>query len=69
VDGRDLRLEAHLLDFEGDLYDTHLKLDLVYRLRDEAKFESLDQLKHQITTDVDKAKSLLHRRESITTRR
>lgn len=69
VDGRDLRLEAHLLDFEGDLYDTHLKLDLVYRLRDEAKFESLNQLKHQITTDVDKAKSLLHSRESTTTRR
>lgn len=68
-DGHALRLEAHLIDFEGDLYNTQLKLDLVYRLRDEAKFESLTQLTHQITTDVDKARSVLDDRESITIRR
>ncbi len=69
VGGQTLRLEAHLLDFEDDLYGTQLKLDLVHRLRDEAKFESLPQLKHQIATDVTKARSLLASRELTITRR
>ncbi len=67
-DGAAQRFEAHLLDFEGDLYGTKLKLELVHRLRDEAKFESLTQLIHQITTDVDKARALLGRHD-LSTRR
>jgi riboflavin kinase/FMN adenylyltransferase len=47
-----LRVEAHLLDFEGDLYGEELELTLVERLRDEQKFDSLDALRDQIARDI-----------------
>ncbi len=54
--GRELRVEAHLLDYSGDLYDRELGLIFVRKLRDEQRFESTDQLREQIATDVDTAK-------------
>ncbi|MDE6693475.1 MAG: riboflavin biosynthesis protein RibF, partial [Muribaculaceae bacterium] len=46
-DGR-LKIEAHLIGYEGDLYDTLLDLTFTRRLRDERKFPSLDALKSQL---------------------
>lgn len=57
VAGLDNRLEVHLLDFSGSLYGMHLHVDLLHRLRDEQRFESLDMLKAQIARDVDQARS------------
>jgi riboflavin kinase/FMN adenylyltransferase len=54
-----LRVEAHLLDFIGDLYGTELELELGDKLRDERKFASLDELRCQIAADVAKVRSLL----------
>ncbi len=48
----ELRVEAHLLDFKGDLYSRELEVTFVERLRDEAKFPSLDHLRRQIAQDV-----------------
>ena len=45
-------VEAHLLDFDGDLYDRRLRLEVLHRLRDERRFESIDALLAQIDTDV-----------------
>jgi len=45
-------VEAHLLNFEGDLYGEELTLQFIERLRDEQKFESLDALKIQIGKDI-----------------
>ncbi|HEX5939677.1 MAG TPA: riboflavin biosynthesis protein RibF [Dehalococcoidia bacterium] len=45
-------VEAYLLDFEGDLYGAEMRLDILHRLRDEARFESIDELKDQIDRDV-----------------
>ncbi len=54
-------VEAHLLDFEGELYERELKIELAERLRDEVKFSSADELKAQIMRDVKQARSLLTR--------
>jgi riboflavin kinase/FMN adenylyltransferase len=52
-------IEVHLLDFEGDIYDQPLTLQLVARLRDEQKFTSLDELKAQLAKDADAARQHL----------
>jgi riboflavin kinase / FMN adenylyltransferase len=58
VDGRKLTVEAHLLDFSGDLYGQPLKLDFIHRLRDERKFNGLDELVNQIRADVAQTRKL-----------
>lgn len=54
-----LRVEAHLLDFNGDLYGQELELELGEKLRDERKFASKEDLRQQIALDVEKVRSLL----------
>jgi riboflavin kinase/FMN adenylyltransferase len=46
-------IEAHLLDFEGDIYGHELRLEFVRRLRGEMKFAGLDELIAQIRRDVE----------------
>jgi len=50
--GGPVTVEAHLLDFEGDLYGRTLRLDVVQRLRDEKRFPGVDALMAQIAQDV-----------------
>ncbi len=52
-------LEAHLLDFEGDLYGAGLRVHLISRLRDERKFTGLPELKAQISQDIAAARAAL----------
>ena len=47
-----LRVEAHLIDFAGDLYGQRVELAFVEKLRDEAKFPSLAELRVQIARDI-----------------
>ncbi|MBI5172672.1 MAG: bifunctional riboflavin kinase/FAD synthetase [Candidatus Obscuribacter sp.] len=54
-----LTVEAHLLDFDGDLYDKPMKLEFHKHLRDERKFDNLDALKAQIGEDCSMAKNSL----------
>jgi riboflavin kinase / FMN adenylyltransferase len=51
--GSERRIEAFLLDFDGDLYDQELRIELWERLRDERAFESEEALIHQIALDVE----------------
>jgi riboflavin kinase/FMN adenylyltransferase len=51
--GDERRVEAFLLDFEGDLYGRRLVLELWTRLRDERAFTSEDELVEQIALDVE----------------
>jgi riboflavin kinase / FMN adenylyltransferase len=51
--GDERRIEAFLLDFEGDLYGKRLRLELWERLRDERAFESETELVAQIGKDVE----------------
>ena len=45
-------VEAHLVDFQGDLYDEVGTVELVARLRGQEKFGSVDALVDQMTADV-----------------
>lgn len=55
--GTERRVEAHLLDYEGDLYGQRLVVELWQRLRDEAAFESEAALVAQIAEDVQRARA------------
>jgi riboflavin kinase/FMN adenylyltransferase len=59
VDGTNLSIEAHLFDFEGDLYGRSVSVAFVARLRDEQRFADLPELKAQIGRDCVRARSLL----------
>lgn len=51
--GPQLRVEAHLLDFKGDLYGTELEIEMGEKLRDEKKFGSPEALRERIGRDVE----------------
>jgi riboflavin kinase / FMN adenylyltransferase len=51
INGKNVSVEIHLLNWEGDLYDQILTVKLVNFLRPEQKFSSLDDLKKQIKLD------------------
>ena len=55
--GVERRIEAFLLDFEGDLYGRPLRLALWERLRDERAFASEQELVEQIAADVEAARA------------
>ena len=59
VGGREPLLEAHLFDFEGDLYGRHISVEFVARLRDEEKFPDLPTLVAQMDRDAAEARRLL----------
>jgi riboflavin kinase/FMN adenylyltransferase len=53
------QVEAHLLDFEGDLYGQEIQLDFITRLRDEQRFPNIETLVSQIQHDIARTRSLL----------
>ncbi len=53
------QLEVHLLDFDGNLYDQHLRIELVARLRPEQRFATPEQLVTQIRSDIDHTRRIL----------
>lgn len=59
VDGVSHRIEAHLLDFNEDLYGKELRLEFVAHIRNEQKFGGLDELKAQIDRDVSSVREIL----------
>jgi riboflavin kinase / FMN adenylyltransferase len=60
--GRGLLVEAHLIDFDGDLYGQTLRIAFVERLRGEKRFESVDDLVEQMNRDVEQAAATVSRR-------
>jgi len=59
VNGQDLRVEAHLFDFDKNIYGHPISLFLVQYLRHEQKFDSLESLKTQILIDAQQAQSMV----------
>jgi riboflavin kinase/FMN adenylyltransferase len=59
VGGTEPLLEVHVFDFDGDLYGRRLDVDFVAKLRDEAKFASLDALVVQMHDDSRRAREIL----------
>ncbi len=46
-------IEAHLLNFEGDLYDRQLALEFLFKIRDEKRFSGSSELKNQVASDIE----------------
>lgn len=59
--GTDVTLEAHLFDFDGDLYGRRVRVALVDFLRPERKFDGIGELKAQIAEDCGQARIILVR--------
>lgn len=53
---KEQRVEAHLLDFEGDVYGEELEITFVRCLRPEQRFANLDDLRRQIAIDIAEAR-------------
>lgn len=56
VGGKHQSIEVHFFDFDTDIYDQKIKVELLERLRDEHKFESVEALKNQLKKDKVNAK-------------
>ena len=56
-----VRVEAHLLDFDRDIYGSSLRLEFARRLRDEERFGSVDDLVAQLHRDVQQTRELVAR--------
>jgi riboflavin kinase/FMN adenylyltransferase len=59
VNGSEMLLEAHLFDFDGDLYGQELEVEFVARLRDELTFPSMDAMVEQIGRDAAEARRIV----------
>ena len=60
VGGVEPLLEAHLFDFDGDLYGRRISVEFVARLRDEEKYPDLPTLVAQMDRDAEMARRILH---------
>ena len=53
------RMEAHLLDFQGDLYGKTVDVGFVRRIREEMRFSGVGELREQISRDVEQARRIM----------
>jgi riboflavin kinase/FMN adenylyltransferase len=60
-DGQSLTIETYILDFSGDLYDQEIALYFLERVRDEAKFGSVDELRQRIWKDIEIARNYFNK--------
>lgn len=54
VDGTELRLETHIIGYDGNLYGRRLKICLEEKLRDEQKFATIAELREQLQRDYER---------------
>jgi riboflavin kinase / FMN adenylyltransferase len=57
VGGTRTLLEVHLLDFNRDIYGAHVTVNFLHKLRDEQRFQSLEELKRWIERDIADSRS------------
>jgi riboflavin kinase/FMN adenylyltransferase len=60
IGGTEALLEAHVFDFDGDLYGREIEVEFVARLRDEERFATLDALTAQMHRDAADARRILN---------
>jgi len=57
-------IEVHILDFNHDIYNTRIRVNMVKKLRDEKKFDSIKQLACQIQEDINTSREILEKNGS-----
>ena len=50
--GHEVTLEAHILNFRGDIYGQTVSVSFISRIRDERKFADVEELTHQLHEDA-----------------
>jgi riboflavin kinase/FMN adenylyltransferase len=63
--GRGVLVEAHLIDFEGDLYRATIRIAFLKRLRGERRFDSVEALVEQMRRDVEQARRICSATASV----
>jgi len=53
LDSQEIRVEAHLIDFEGDLYDQFIEIEVLSQIRPPISFDFVEDLKAQINQDIE----------------
>ena len=61
----DRTVETYIIDYSGDLYGRELKIDIIERLREERKFDSVEALKEQVAEDVRQGKAILSSKSAV----
>lgn len=56
VDGQTRLLEIHIFNYSGSLYGRYVKINLLKKIRDEQRFESIEALKEQLLRDAEECK-------------
>tara|TARA_R110002126_G_scaffold97803_1_gene227584 strand:- start:45691 stop:46629 length:939 start_codon:yes stop_codon:yes gene_type:complete len=65
VNGNHQTIEVHFFDFNQDLYDKNLTIELLYFLRDEQKFDSVGLLIHQLKKDEQTARDYIEKNTTL----
>ena len=60
--GSQRTVEVYILDYHSDLYGHELKIDIMAQLRSEERFDTVDELKKQITEDIKQGRAILNSR-------
>lgn len=61
VNGKQKTIEVHFFDFSENLYGQKIQVEILHRLRDEQKFDSVEALKKQLAKDKENSLNFLHR--------
>lgn len=59
IDGKNNLLETHIFNFNQEIYGKHITTEIVSFIRTEMKFNSFEELKLQISKDIQTAKKLI----------
>lgn len=62
-------LEVHVLDFDGDLYRRHVRVEFLHKFRDEEKYADLATLTRKIAADVENVRAYFRRGGALTRRK
>lgn len=63
--GNSISIETHLLFYQGDLYHKSVELEFIKKMRNEMKFDSIDELRWQIGQDIEDCKEYFRELSSI----
>jgi riboflavin kinase / FMN adenylyltransferase len=61
VNGTEKSIEVHFFDFNEDLYGRDIRVEMLHRLRDETRFDSIDELKLQLQKDKERSLAYISR--------